>query len=307
MVDRTVSDAHPGAHPEADGDAGGEVRPDASPDVRPGARATGAAASAASAADATDAPATDARMPAEPKQRWRLVVARGPGAPSLAQRDVAEAWQAALVASGLPIARTEGARARLRVSFGAPLAASMPAEGELIDVVLTERWPRWRVREGLESCVPGGWRLVDAHEVWLAGPPLAGRVAGADYRVTVRAAQVPTADVHARLGAACAALLAAPRIPRDRAKGNATVRYDLRPLLLDIVVRHPPSSAVDPIVVVARTRSHPELGSGRPEEVVAALAETAGIPLTVESVVRERLVLIEDLTDPVAKLTVVAS
>lgn len=260
MVDRTAPDAHP--------DAG----PGASPDTRP------------------DTPAT-----AKPRQRWRLIVAREPTAPALAQRDVAEAWQAALVTGGLPVARTEGARARLRVSFGAPLATSMPAEGELIDVVLTERWPRWRVREALEGCLPAGWRLVDAHDVWLAGPPLAGRVAGADYRVTVRAARVATPDVHDRLGAACAALLAADRLPRERAKGKATVRYDLRPLLLDVAVRPPSSSGIDPIVVVARTRSHPELGSGRPEEVVAALAEATGIPLTVESVVRERLILIEDL------------
>lgn len=260
MVDRTAPDAHP--------DASRDVRPD----TRPDAAAT-----------------------AKPKQRWRLVVGREPDAPALAQREVAEAWEAALVAGGLPIARTEGARARLRVSFGAPLATSMPAEGELIDVVLTERWPLWRVREALEACVPAGWRLVDAHDVWLAGPPLAGRVAGADYRVTVNAAQVATADVHARLSSACAALLAAHRLPRERTKGNTTVRYDLRPLLLAVAVRPPSSSGIGPFVVVARTRSHPELGSGRPDEVVAALAEAAGIPLTVESVVRERLVLVEDL------------
>jgi hypothetical protein len=40
-----------------------------------------------------------------------------------------------------------------------------------------------------------------------------------------------------------------------------------------------------------RTRFHPELGTGRPEEVVAALAEQVGRPLTLLAVVRERVLL----------------
>ena len=265
MVDRTAPDAHPNADPGA------------SRDVR------------------LDAPAT-----AEPKQRWRLVVARELAAPAHAQREVAEAWEAALVAGGLPIAWTEGARARLRVSFGAPLATSMPAEGELIDVVLTERWPVWRVREALGGRVPFGWRLVDAHDVWLAGPPLAGRVAGADYRITLRGTD-PGAEgapgrpsVRARLAEACAAILASGALLRERARGGSTVQYDLRRLLLDVGVRRS-TSPTDPIVLGTRTRFHPELGTGRPEEVVAALADVIGAPLAIESIVRERLILIEDL------------
>ena len=52
-----------------------------------------------------------------------------------------------------------------------------------------------------------------------------------------------------------------------------------------------------PVVVRARTRFHPELGTGRPAEVVAALGDLAGTALVVGSVVRERLILAEDLDD----------
>jgi len=222
---------------------------------------------------------------AEPRQRWRLVVARSPGAPELAQREVAEGWVAAIGDAGLPVAWTEGARARPRIAFGAPLPVGMAANAELIDVVLTERWPAWRLREALTGSVPPGWSLVDVQDVWLAGPPLAGRVAAADYRVEL-AGDVP-AD---QLRAAAAELLAAPNLPRSRARGEGSVEYDLRPLLIDVTIEDGP-----PATVTTRTRFHPELGTGRPEEVVAALGDRMGETLETSSIVRARLILVEDL------------
>jgi radical SAM-linked protein len=213
-------------------------------------------------------------------------VARDPGAPPLAQRELAETWEAAIDAAGLPVAWTEGARPRPRISFGAPLPLEMPAEGELIDLVLTERWPAWRVREALRGRVPDGWRLIDLTDVWLGGPPLPGRVAAADYRITLGPGPQPAA-----LAKAAAELLTAERIDRWRAKGAESVPYDLRALLLDVRLAAPGP----PPVVVARTRFHPELGTGRPEEVVAAMGERLGLDLEVTSIVRERLLLLDDV------------
>jgi hypothetical protein len=73
------------------------------------------------------------------------------------------------------------------------------------------------------------------------------------------------------------------------------VAYDLRPLLVDRAV----AEAGPPTVIVARTRFHPELGTGRPEEVVAALGDALGAPIDVASVVRERLVLADELDDEI--------
>lgn len=85
---------------------------------------------------------------------------------------------------------------------------------------------------------------------------------------------------------------AAERLPRERVKGGATVRYDLRPLLLDVSVGDPGP----PLLVRARTRFHPVLGTGRPEEVVAALGDQAHVSLVTRSVVRERLILADELS-----------
>ncbi|MEO6207884.1 MAG: DUF2344 domain-containing protein, partial [Candidatus Limnocylindrales bacterium] len=200
-------------------------------------------------ADAPAAPPdpVPADPPPEPRQRWRLVVARSVEAPSQTQRDLADAWEAAIGGAGLALARTGDARSRPRISFGAPLPAGVAADAELIDVVLTTRWPAWRVREALAPVLPAGWRLVDLHDVWLAGPALAGRIAAADYRVVIAGAD--GVDVQ-RLIDACATLLLSRRVPRIRRKGDTTVTYDLRPLVLDARI----DDVGPPPIILTRTR-----------------------------------------------------
>ena len=227
-----------------------------------------------------DVPADEVPPPA--RQRWRLVLARGAGASELSGRESVDAWDAALEASGLPLFRPVG-RVRARIAFGAPIPATLEVERELADITLTEFVPIWRVREGLTSHLPDGWRLVDLHDVWLGGPALAGQVAAADYRIEVTGAD------EVALATAAAALLAATELPRDRLKGGSTVRYDLRPLLADVRVAAPGP----PVVLHVQTRFDPVLGTGRPEEVVAALGDAVGAPLVVTAIVRERLVLAE--------------
>ncbi len=222
----------------------------------------------------------------EPRQRWRLTVRRAADAPLLGQRELAAAWDDAVEMSGLPVFRGDPAKPRPRVVFGAPLTVGMASDGELLEIVLTERLPAWQVREALDGRLPDGWSLVDLADVWLGGPALAGRVAAADYRVTLGG------DVawDAVTGAAVA-LLAARSLPRERAKGDGVVRYDLRPLLVDVGVVDPGP----PVTVRIRTRSHAELGTGRPEEVVLALGDELGTTLTIETIVRERLLLADEL------------
>jgi hypothetical protein len=95
--------------------------------------------------------------------------------------------------------------------------------------------------------------------------------------------------------AAAQRLLAARQIPRDRVKGGAIKTYDLRPLLSSVAIETGGSRADAPVCLLIRTRIHPELGSGRPEDVVAALADELGTPLDVTESIRERLVLADEL------------
>jgi radical SAM-linked protein len=221
---------------------------------------------------------------APPRQRWRLTVARSADAPRLAGRELADTWEAALEASSLPIHRPAG-KARGRVAFGAPLQLGIAAEREPMEIFLSERVPIWRVREALEAHLPEGWRLIHLFDVWVGGPALAGRVVGADYRIELGEV-VETAT----LAIAARQLLEATELPRVRQKGESTVPYDLRPLLAAISVN---GSRERPNVHI-RARIHPELGTGRPEEVVAALGDRFGRPLQVDAIVRERLILSDE-------------
>ena len=116
------------------------------------------------------------------RQRWRLVLARDATAPELAGRELGDAWDEAIEATGLPVYRPPG-RNRPAIAFGAPVPARMALEGELADLVLTAMLPTWAVRESLIRCAPSGWRLIGLFDVWLGAPALAGQVAAADYRI----------------------------------------------------------------------------------------------------------------------------
>lgn len=230
-------------------------------------------------------PAAAAPPVVEPRQRWRLTFRRGPVPAELTGRVAIDAWQTALVESGLALAQLDTA-GRPRVAFGAPLPATAEGEAELAEIFLAERVPAWRVREALADRLPAGHELLAAEDTWLGAPPLPGRVVAADWRVELQPAG---ADPDA-LDAASQRLLAAASLPRTRSKGGADKIYDLRPLLEDVRVAAGPATA-DAITLLIRTRLRPELGSGRPEEVVAALAEECGTELVVSRTVRERLIL----------------
>jgi radical SAM-linked protein len=247
------------------------------------ARPTSDAAAAADAVPAA-APAVPSAPAAaiEPKQRWRVTFARDqpPRDEVPTGREYIGRWESAVVTAGLPAVLA--ASGRPRIALGAPLPSGCSADGELLEFWLTEIRPAWVVREGLQPVLPAGHRLIDLENVWVGAPALAGRVAAADYEVTV-GSELP----EAALAAAAAGLLATDRLSRDRVKGGETRTYNLRPLIVGL---HASGQTLR-----MRTRIHPELGTGRPDEVVAALGHMAGVTLTVERIVRRRLVLADEL------------
>jgi hypothetical protein len=248
---------------------------------------------------AAPAPGPVPSAPAEPRQRWRLTFGRAAAADGEAPagRDYTALWEKALVASALPLAMTDAGRCRF--ALGAPLPARTAGRAELADLWLTERVATWRVREGLGRVLPPGHELVDLESIWLGAPALAGRVAAADYVVSLGGAIDRTAIV-----AAAERLMAADRLVRERAKGGGVKSYDLRALLISIEIgdafgepgKAGGAGCDEGTTVRLRSRIHPELGSGRPDEVIAALADELGEPLEPVATIRERLVLGDEIT-----------
>ena len=220
--------------------------------------------------------------PPEPRQRWRAVLRR-PAEAAPDQRALASAVVAGLAAAGIAVATVKG---RPSVVLAAPLAAGLSGEAELLDVTLLERLPLAAMRDALVGTLPDGTTLVALHDVWLGEPTLGAQIAAADHRIEL-ASPLAAVDL-AAVAAACAALLAADRIPRHRARAGGEVEYDLRPLLLDVGVDGPAALRV-------RTRIDPERGTGRPEEVLAALRDATGLPLESSAIVRTRILLAGEL------------
>jgi radical SAM-linked protein len=199
-------------------------------------------------------------------------------------RSLLDDWHDALRMSALPIAVQDGEEARPKLAFAAPLPAAARGEAELADLWLVERVPLWRLRESLAEHLPAGHRWVGAEDIWLGAPPLPGQVAAAEWRIEL----APLRGSIAAVADAARGLLRSTSLLRAREKGGVSRTYDLRPLMSDVAVE-PGSDAALRIV----TRFDPALGTGRPEEVVAALAERADIAIEIRSMIRKRLILNE--------------
>ena len=222
----------------------------------------------------------------ELRQRWRVTFAREqpPVGDVPTGREYIGRWEDALLAAGLPAALA--ASGRPRIALAAPLPLGCSAAAELIEFWLTEVYPAWAVRERLSPVLPEGHRLVGLQNVWLGAPAVSGQVAAADYEVLLSG----DGPADAGLAAAGERLLSAKTLPRERQRGGGETKvYDLRPLLLRVEASGPTLSI--------RTRIHPELGTGRPEEVVAALGDELGTQLAIERIVRRRLLLAGELDD----------
>jgi hypothetical protein len=227
--------------------------------------------------------------PAEPRQRWRLTFAREPVDADKVGRAALDAWQEALAACGLPVAGLEpNGGGRARIAFAAPLPATARGEAELVDLWLLDRRPLWAVREALAGRLPAAHSWISAEDVWLGEAALAGRVSAADWQIELGGGGLD----RARIAEAARQLIGARVLPRIRRKGATEKRYDLRILLDGLDVDD--IGAAGPLVLHARTRFHPELGAGRPDEVVAALAESAGVAIEIASLTRVRLLLAGD-------------
>lgn len=238
-----------------------------------------------------------------PAQRWRLVVRRAAGAGGLAPRDATAAWEEAIRSTGLPVVTVDDEGRRPRLAFGAPAGGMLASDGDLVDLWLTHRLPIAEVRAALLGNLPADHELVGLHDVWLGEGPLPARVVASDVEATI----TTTAPI-GQLEAAAAAILARRSLPRQRTRAGRTIAYDLRPLLLHLAVEPAgsPTGAPDEAVVRMRVAHDPERGVGRPDEVLAALAEEAGQSIVTRSLVRRRLLLVEDLEPPTAGPAAVA-
>jgi radical SAM-linked protein len=241
----------------------------------------------------------------ETRQRWRLVFRRDEPAMYLSHLDAIHSWERALRRGSIPMAMSEGFNPRPKLVFAAPLQLGMLAEHDLADLFLAERLAAPDLRDRLAACLPLGYVATDLFDVWAGEPALAPQLAAADYRLTLLGAMPE------QVGGAVERLLAAGTLPRERQREARTIKYDLRPLVMGLraaslegssaagagVASGAASAAVlrpavgnaaaagaippgEPATLLwMRLRHSQDGGTGRVEEVVAALAQEIGLSL----------------------------
>ncbi len=214
----------------------------------------------------------------EVRQRWRLVFARDDEARFLSHLDAVRLWERAFRRGGIPVATSEGFSPRPKLVFAAPLQLGMLAEHELADLFLADRLTGPDLRGRLAEGMPRGYRVVDLYDVWVGAPAIAPQLVAADYRMTLLNLD------RARLEVGIGSLMAAEGLPRLRRRESKSVTYDLRPLLIDLEVRPADEAALpaDAATTAAtgiwmRLRHSQDAGSGRADEVVAAIADELGM------------------------------
>jgi radical SAM-linked protein len=220
----------------------------------------------------------------ESRQRWRLVFRRDEIAKYLSHLDAVHAWERALRRGRIPVAMSEGFNPRPKLAFAAPLQLGMLAEHELADLFLAERLTAPDLRDRLAACLPRGYVPTELFDVWTGEANLAPQLAAADYRLTLVGVGA------GELAGAVERLLAATSLSRERQREGRTTRYDLRPLVIDLRIRTPqatpdvasrvlPDGAEPAPGLWMRLRHSQDAGTGRAEEVVAALADDLGLRL----------------------------
>ena len=112
-----------------------------------------------------------------------------------------------------------------------------------------------------------------------------------DYRVQVHS-EVGAAQRTelSQLATGVSRILAAPRLDRPHLKGGGPTTRDLRPLIESLTVADSP-----PALLAMRLRTDPSIGFARPEDVLLALSDEIGREIVAESIVRERLILADEV------------
>lgn len=211
-------------------------------------------------------------------QRLRIKFSRGPEVKFISHLDIVRLWQRAFNRAGIEIAYSTGFSPHPRIALAAPLALGVTSEAELMDIfVIHGVAPNFFV-SAVNQQLPAGISVDKVYPMAFDLPSLQSIISQAEYKVVVDPATGP-ADIKAALES----MLALEHLPWQHQRDTGPHHYDLRALIDDLwVIDWTPSSGV-----LGMRLQCDNSGSGRPEQVVAAL----GFSQRPESVQRTQLIL----------------
>lgn len=216
-------------------------------------------------------------------QKLRITFARDGGVRYLSHLEMMRAWERVLRRAGWRLAYSQGFNPHPKLSFAVALPVGVAARAELLDVQLEEPRSLGSASMELSREMPEGLEVVDVVEVSVDAPPIQRCLQAAEY-----SARCPAGTLDALIVEA-SRVLAAPSLPRGRAREGRVVEYDLRPMIQALWLEEESGYPM----VCMRLRADAQ-GAGRADEVLREL----GLDPADCQITRTRLLLAEDQTSP---------
>jgi len=219
-------------------------------------------------------------MSQEAQQRLRVAFCKGPEIRYISHLDVVRVWERLLRRADVPLAYSLGFNPHPKLFFAAALPLGFTSRAEMLDVFFERSIETQACANRLQAQLPVGLQLVSVTQVPVDLPSLPGQVVAAEYEAWVTSQEDPQ-KMQSRLDQ----FLSAETIPRRRERPTGVRSYDLRPLVQTLRLT---ARSADVHVLAMRLQAD-QKGTGRPDEVLAALGLAAGI----RSIERVRLLLYE--------------
>ncbi len=189
--------------------------------------------------------------------------------------DLYRAWERTLRRAELPLAYSHGFKPHAHINLACALPLGFTSENDLVDIWLDKDIALDDIHQRLAQAVPPGVLINSIEEIPLQMPSLQKLLKASEYIVTLL-------QNIAELPEEIDKLLNMDAVWRERNQK----KYDLRPLILELVLLSEDPSGRQQINMILQAR---ESATGRPEEVLLSL----GIDPTTTLVHRHRLVLVD--------------
>lgn len=198
-------------------------------------------------------------------QRLRIKFSRGGEVKFISHLDIMRLWQRALHRAGIPLAYSEGFSPHPRISLAAPLPVGVTSQAELMDILCTRPVSPHFFTSAVSQQLPPGIKILQVYQIALNMPSLQSQVSFAEYKVEVK-----TEKDQREIESAITSLLSVKHLPWQHQRDTGRRSYDLRRLIDDLWLIEWHQSYC---TIGMRLRCDAS-GSGRPEQVIAALGFT---------------------------------
>ena len=198
-------------------------------------------------------------------QRLRIKFRRGAEVKYISHLDIMRLWQRALNRAGIALAYSEGFHPHPKISLAVPLAVGVTSEAELMDITLTRQVSPHFFTAAVTQQLPAGFEVLQVLPIAETMPSLQSQVRFSEYAV-----ELATEKGEKESASAIASLLALTHLPWQHQRDTGPKNYDLRALIDDIWLL---DCREKRCTIGMRLRCDSG-GSGRPEQVAAALGFT---------------------------------